>query len=153
VFIVATVVAFQGSFSSIANLPSAWHDLGLNVVLALISIGVNILLGTAAGVVGRSLAFGLGAALAFYPADNFGTIVLSLLNRLTNQHIWENISAYLLGPNLNMLQPLMLPGQRAAFAEPLIKVDLTHSLAVVAVYAAILLAASMILTRRRDVLQ
>jgi ABC-type transport system involved in multi-copper enzyme maturation permease subunit len=152
-YIYATVVAWDGSISPIADLGTTWHDLGLNVVLALISIGINVLLGTTAAVLGRSLAFGLGAALAFFPADNFGTIVLSLLNRLTNQHIWNDVSAYLLGPNLNMLQPLLLPGQRAAFAEPLIKVDATHALVVVAIYAAIFLVVSMVLTARRDVLQ
>jgi ABC-2 type transport system permease protein len=152
VYIYATVVAYEGSFAPIGNLPSAWHDLGLNVVLALVSIGINILLGTTAAVVGRSLAFGLGAALAFFPADNFGTIIMSLLNRLTNQHIWNDVTAYFLGPNLNMLQPLWLPGQRAAFAEPLVKVDLTHALVVVGIYAAVFVVVSVVLTARRDVL-
>src|ERR1700694_1591566 len=101
----------------------------------------------------RSLAFGLGAALAFFPADNFGIIIMSLLNRLANQHFWRDVPAYLLGPNLNVLQPLLLPNQRAAFAEPLIKVDATHALVVVGIYAAVFLAVSMVLTARRDVLQ
>jgi ABC-2 type transport system permease protein len=153
VYVYASVVAWEGSFAPIANIASAWHDLGLNVVLAFISIGINILLGTTAAVLGRSLAFGLGAALAFFPADNFGTLIMSLLNRLTNQDIWKDVTAYLLGPNLNALQPLLLPGQRAAFAEPLIKVDATHALVVVGIYAAVLLAVSMVLTARRDVLQ
>jgi ABC-2 type transport system permease protein len=153
VYIYATVVTWEGSFSPIADLASAGHDLGLNVLLALISIGINILLGATAAVLGRSLAFGLGAALAFFPADNFGTIIMSLLNRLTNQHIWNDVTAYLLGPNLNALQPLLLPGQRAAFAEPLIKVDATHALVVVGIYAAVFLVLSMILTARRDILQ
>jgi ABC-2 type transport system permease protein len=153
VYVYGTVVALQGSFSSIAGVPSAWHDLGLSMLVALISIVVNILLATAAAVVGRSLAFGLGAALAFYPADNFGTIVMSLLNRLTNQHIWNDVTAYLLGPNLNVLGTKLIPGQRAAFAQPLVSVDTTHVLVVIGVYAAAFLAASIVLTVRRDVLQ
>ena len=72
---------------------------------------------------------------------------------MTNQHIWNDVTTYLLGPNLNMLQPLLLPGQRAAFAEPLVKVDLTHALVVVGIYAAVFLVVSMALTARRDVLQ
>ncbi len=52
---------------------------------------------------GRSLAFGVGAALAFFPADNFITITLGLVNALTRQHVWLEASAYLLGPNLNVL--------------------------------------------------
>ena len=152
-YVYATVVALEGSFSRIATLPNAWHDLGLCVLVALVSIGVNILLATAAAVVGRSLAFGLGAALAFYPADNFGTIVMSLLNRLTNQHIWNDVTAYFLGPNLNILGSKLLPGQRAGFAAPLVPVDTTHVLVVIAVYAAAFLAISIVLTARRDVLQ
>lgn len=147
------VVAWEGSFTPISSLASAWHDLGVDVVIALISIGVNILLGTAAAVLGRSLAFGIGAALAFYPADNFGTIVMGLLNRLTHQQIWNDVTAYFLGPNLNLLQPLLLRGQRAGFAQPLVQVDSTHALLVVAVWAAAFLIMSVILTVRRDVLE
>ena len=153
VYVYGTVVALEGTFSRIATLPNAWHDLGLCVLIAAISIGVNILLATAAAVVGRSLAFGLGAALAFYPADNFGTIVMSLLNRLTNQHFWNDVTAYFLGPNLNILGSKLLPGQRAGFAQPLVPVDTTHVVAVIAVYAAAFLAISIVLTARRDVLQ
>lgn len=153
IYIFATVSAMQGSFSLIANLSNASHDLEVSLLVALVSIVVNILLASCAGVVGRSLAFGLGAALGFYPADNFGTIVLSLLNRLTNQHFWNDITAYLLGPNLNVLPSKLIHGQRAAFAQPLVPVDTTHVLVVIGVYAAIFLAASIVLTARRDVLQ
>jgi ABC-2 type transport system permease protein len=147
------VIAWEGSFSTVASLPNFWHDLGLEVVVAAVSVGINILLGTAAAVVGRSLAFGLGAALAFFPADNFGTILLSLLNRLTHQNFWNQVTAYLLGPNLNSLQSKLTPGQRAAFAQPLVSVDATHVWVVIAVYAAAFLLISGALTRRRDVLQ
>ncbi|HET9849950.1 MAG TPA: ABC transporter permease [Candidatus Dormibacteraeota bacterium] len=147
------VVSWEGSFSPIASLPSVWHDLGLEVLIASISIGINILLGTAAAVVGRSLAFGIGAALAFYPADNFGTLVMNLVFRLTHQQIWNDVTAYLLGPNLNVLQSLLIPGQRAAFAQPLVAVDARHTLIVVGVYAAVFLIGSIVLMIRRDVLQ
>ena len=153
IYVYATVSAMEGSFSLIAKLPNAWHDLGLSLVVALVSVVVNILLASAAGVVGRSLAFGLGAALGFFPADNFGTIVLTLLNRLTNQNFWKDVTAYLLGPNLNVLPSKLIPGQRAAFAQPLVPVDTTHVVAVIAVYAAVFLIASIVLTARRDVLQ
>jgi ABC-2 type transport system permease protein len=152
-YLFVAVVMLEGNFARIANLPNAWHDLGLNIVIALVSIGINILIGTTAAVLGRSLAFGLGAALAFFPADNFGTIVMDLLNRLTNQHIWQDVTAYFLGPNLNVLQPLLVHGERAAFAQPSVDVDATHAFVVTAVYAAVFLAVSIILTRRRDVLQ
>jgi ABC-type transport system involved in multi-copper enzyme maturation permease subunit len=147
------VVAWEGSFSAIASVPGFWHDLGVELLVAGVSVGLNILLGTAAAVLGRSLAFGLGAALAFFPADNFGTIVLSLLYRLTHQGFWNDVTAYLLGPNLNILQSKLLPGLRAAFAQPLTAIDRTHVLLVIAIYAVGFLILSAVLTARRDVLQ
>jgi ABC-type transport system involved in multi-copper enzyme maturation permease subunit len=147
------VVSWEGSFSPIASLPSVWHDIGIEVLIASISIGINILLGTAAAVVGRSLAFGIGAAMAFYPADNFGTLVMSLVFRLTHQQIWNDVTAYFLGPNLNVLQSLLLPGQRAAFAQPLVRVDARHALAIAGIYAAVFLVGSIVLALRRDVLE
>lgn len=152
----AMAVGWEGSASPITSLPSAaWHNLLVNFAIALISIGINILIGTTAAVLGRSLAFGLGAALAFFPADNFGTIIFSLLSRLTSQHFWQTITAYLLGPNLNVLQPLLQPDHQppTAFARPLVNVDGTHALLVVAAYALVFLAVSFTLTARRDVLQ
>jgi ABC-type transport system involved in multi-copper enzyme maturation permease subunit len=153
ILIYLIVVAWEGSFSSVASLPSFWHDLGSEVMIGGVSVAINILLGTAAAVVGRSLAFGLGAALAFFPADNFGTIVMSLLNRLTHQSFWNDVTAYFLGPNLNLLQSKLVPGQRAAFAQPLVDVSTTHVWLVIGVYAAAFLVLSIVLTARRDVLQ
>jgi hypothetical protein len=151
VYLIATTVG--GSFSPIANLASFWPDLRLEVAIALVSVVINILIGTAAAVLGRSLAFGLGAALAFFPADNFGTLVMNLLNRLTKQDFWKDITGYLLGPNLNTLQSKLIPGQRAAFAQPLVPVDLTHVWIVIGAWAAVFLILSLVLTARRDVLQ
>ena len=151
VYLIAT--AWVGSFSSVANLPNFWHDLGVEVLIGSVSVVINILIGTAAAVIGRSLAFGLGAALAFFPADNFGTLVMSLLNRLTKQHFWNDVTAYLLGPNLNVLQSKVITGQRAAFAQPLVPVDLTHVWIVIGVWALAFVVVSAVLTARRDVLQ
>ena len=153
IYIYAMVVAWDGNFSRIANLPSAWHDFGASLLTALVSIGINILLATAAAVLGRSLAFGLGAALGFFPADNFGTIIMSLLNRLTNQGFWKEVTAYFLGPNLNVLQSKLMQGQRAAFAEPLVSVTATHVWIVIGAWALGFLLLSIVLTARRDVLQ
>lgn len=147
------VIGWVGSFSSVAALPNFWHDLVTCVGIAAVSIGINILLGTAAAVVGRSLAFGLGAALGLFPADNFGTIVMALLNRLTHQAFWNQVTAYFLGPNLNILSAKLIPGQRAAFAEPLVSVSTTHVWVVIAVWAAAFIVLSVVLTARRDVLQ
>ena len=151
----AAVVAWHGSFSPITSLPAgAWTDTGINVLVALLSIAVCILLGTAAAVLGRSVAFGVGAAVAFFPTDNFGTLVLSLVTRLTHQDLWSRVTAYLLGPVLNQL-PVVLQTDhpsRPSFATPLQPVDATHCWVVIAVYTTLFLATAVVLTWRRDVL-
>jgi ABC-2 type transport system permease protein len=152
----ATVLAWDGSLARLASLPSpVWTDLGIDVLLALLSMGVCIVLGSTAAVVGRSVAFGVGAAVAFFPLDNFGTVPLRLLAAVTGQHLPADMTAYFLGPNLNSLPTLMQTDHHAdtQFAAPLVPVDLTHAALVVAAWVLALLALSLVLTRRRDVLQ
>jgi ABC-type transport system involved in multi-copper enzyme maturation permease subunit len=152
----ATVVGWEGSFARIASLSgTVWTDLGIQVLVALTSMAVCILLGTAAAVAGRSVAFGLGAALALFPIDNFATFALALLNAATGWHVWLDVSTFLLGPNLNILPVLLQTDHRArtAFATPLVTVGAAHAWLVVAAWAAALAVASVALTRRRDVLQ
>lgn len=150
------VVAWSGGFGPVTSLPSAaWTDTGINVLVSLLSIGVCVLLGTAAAVLGRSVAFGVGVALAFFPADNFGTIVLYLVFRLTHQDFWIQVTQYLLGPVLNQL-PRSLQTDHAvgaAFAVPLVQhVDTTHVWLVVGIWSLAFLAGAVALTWRRDVL-
>jgi hypothetical protein len=124
------------------------------VLVALVSLAMSILIGVTAAVVGRSVAFGIGAALVFYPVDNFLTIILRLLNALTKQHFLLDLSGYLLGPNLNRLPTLLETDHvaRAAFAVPLVSVDATHAWLVIGAWALALVAAAVGLTWRRDVL-
>jgi ABC-2 type transport system permease protein len=154
--IFVTVVAWEGSFSKIASLPGvAWHDLGIVLLVMLTSMVVCVLIGTAAATLGRSLAFGVGAALAVFPIDNFGTALLGVLNGVTGWHVWLDASTYLLGPNLNALPVLMEKDHtaHAAFVTPLLPVDVTHAWLVVAAWSVGLVALSVVLTWRRDVLQ
>jgi ABC-2 type transport system permease protein len=151
-----TVVAWEGSFGKITSVPGvAWRDLGIVVLIMLTSMGVCILIGITAATLGRSLAFGVGAALVVFPIDNIGTVLLRLLNLLTGWHVWLDASTYLLGPNLNALPVLMEKDHiaHAAFATPLVPVDATHAWLVIAAWSVGLLALSVVLTWRRDVLQ
>ncbi|HKF77980.1 MAG TPA: hypothetical protein VKF59_17690, partial [Candidatus Dormibacteraeota bacterium] len=151
----ATVVAWEGSFTKIGSLPAtAWHDLGLNVLVALASAAVCILLGAAAAVLGRSLAFGVVGALALFPLNSFATYAMLLLNALTGQRFWLDVTAYLLGPNLDVLPVAMQHDHlaHAVFAVPLVAVDATHAWLVVGAWAAAFTAVSAALTWRRDVL-
>ena len=150
------VLAWHGSFAPITSLPAAaWTDTWINVLVAMVSIAVCVLLGTAAAVIGRSVAFGVGAAMALFPADNFGTIVMLLVSRLTHQDVWLKATQYFLGPVMNQL-PVTLQTDhavRAAFAAPLVEhVDAIHCWLVIGVYSLAFLAAAIVLTWRRDVL-
>jgi ABC-2 type transport system permease protein len=155
-FLLVVVTAWHGDFSPIASLPAvAWADTWWNVLVAVISMAVCILLGTAAAVVGRSVAFGVGVAVAFFPADNFAVIVMALMTRITHQDVWVGATQYFLGPILNQL-PASLQTDHpvdAAFVTPFVQgIDATHCWVVIGVYSAVFLAASVVLTWRRDVL-
>jgi ABC-2 type transport system permease protein len=152
----AFALSVTGSFTSLTTLPAvAYTDLEMTVLVAVISVGVTILLGSAAAILGRSLSFGIAAAMAFFPADNFGTLILGLMTRITHIDAWNKATAYLLGPNLNLLAAKLEPGRvvRPAFATPNVAVSSEHVWAVVGVYAAIFLLGSIILLLRRDVLE
>ncbi|MBO0683326.1 MAG: hypothetical protein J2P45_09240, partial [Candidatus Dormibacteraeota bacterium] len=132
-----------------------WHDLATEIVVALVSMAAAIVIGTTASVVGRSVAFGIGAALAFYPLDNLLVILMRLLSTITNQHLWLDLTGYLLGANLSNL-PAVLETDRAAqvaFAVPMVKVDPTHAWLVIGAWLLALVVLSVGLTWRRDVLQ
>lgn len=156
-FLYLFVLARHGSFSPITSLPSvAWRDTWINVLVCLISVAVCILLATATSSVGRSLAFGMGAALAFFPADNFAVIVMALMQRITHQSFWAQVTQWLLGPNLNYLPQALQPDHSAgsAFFPPLVaNLSATHCLGVIGAYAAGFLALSLVLSARRDVLE
>jgi ABC-2 type transport system permease protein len=160
---VLLVAGIAGNLTSFSNLTSQfWSDSGIYVLYVLLNMGVSILLATAAAVVGRASVFGIAAALAFFPLDNFGTVIMLLANRVTNSDFWLSITAYFLGPNLNQM-PVALTANRARTIGfgPLyeagpggghgILVDGTHTLVVAAVYAAIFAAVAIWLTLKRDV--
>ncbi len=154
-FLYALVVAWHGSFAPIAQLaPVAWADTWRTALVALVSMTVCILLGTAAAVAGRSVAFGVGVAMAFFPADNFGTIVMLLLSRVTQQDVWPKLTQWFLGPVLNHLPAALQTDHevQATFGRPLVPVDATHCWLVIGAYALVFLAAAVVLTWRRDVL-
>ena len=156
ILIYLVVSAWQGNGSALTSLPGeAWRDFQLTLLVGLVSVVVTSLLGSAAAIAGRSLSFGIAVAMAFFPADNFAVIVLSILQRITRNDAFNKATAYLLGPNLNLLSGKLETAHhvRAAFATPAVAVDLTHVWTVIAVYAAIFLVGSLALLLRRDVLE
>ncbi len=150
----ALLINSFGDLRLVRDLPgTAWTELAVTVLAMVVSMLICILLGVSAAVIGRSMAFGIGAAMAVFPADNFGTIILGLISRATHQQWIGEVTGYLLGPNLNVFAGTLEHRKtNAPFASPLVTVSAEHVIAVVAVYGVLLLAASIWLTWRRDVL-
>jgi ABC-type transport system involved in multi-copper enzyme maturation permease subunit len=150
----ALLINSFGDLRLVRDLPgTAWTELAVTVLAMVVSMLICILLGVSAAVIGRSMAFGIGAAMAVFPADNFGTIILGLISRATHQQWIGEVTGYLLGPNLNVFAGTLEHRKtNAPFASPLVTVSAEHVIAVVAAYGVLLLAASIWLTWRRDVL-
>jgi ABC-type transport system involved in multi-copper enzyme maturation permease subunit len=155
------IAGIAGNLDSLSKLTSQfWSDTGIYTLYVLLNMGVTILLATAMAVIGRASVFGIAAALAFFPLDNFGTVIMELAYRVTHSDFWLSITAYFLGPNLNQM-PSALTGNRASSIGlgPLydpqgnhgILVDGTHTLVIAAIYAAIFAAVAIWLTWKRDV--
>ena len=157
------VVGVAGNLDSFNALNTAfWSDARIYVLTILLNMGVTILLATAAAVIGRSVTFGLSAAIIFFPIDNIATIVMTLAYRITQNDFWLSTTAYLLGPNLNAMPAALTSGRAESIgATPLygiiagqahgIQVDGTHTVMVALVYAAIFAVTAILLTWKRDV--
>ncbi|MDQ6773865.1 MAG: ABC transporter permease [Candidatus Dormibacteraeota bacterium] len=155
-FVALRTIGAAGSLQPLQGLPgSDWRDLAISLAVMLVSILATTLVGLAAAILGRSLAFALGFALAFFPADNAATLILTLLQTLTHRGFFGQVTAYLLGPNLNAMRVALLPAHqgRAAFAVPAVPVDGLHTLVVTAAWVAILLVVPLAMLVRRDVLE
>jgi ABC-2 type transport system permease protein len=146
-----TVLA--GNFDGLKALNADfWHDAGVYLLTVLISMGVTILLTVALTALGRSYVFGLSASLAFFPADNIGSVFMRLGYSLTHNDFWKNATAYFLGPNLNAMPASIAPQHFSNFgASPLVEVNGTHTLVVALVYGVVFLVAAIVLTWKRDV--
>lgn len=140
------------AYSGLHLLAQTAPHLALYALTLLISAVVSVLLATALTVLGRSLAFGLSAAIAFFPLDNFGALLLPFGYKLTHSTFWPQITAYLLGPNLNQMSAALTKQPSFSFGfGPAVDVDSTHTLLVTLAYAVICAAIAVILTIKKDV--
>lgn len=149
----ALVLISTGNLNAFQSLTATyWHDNEIYLLTIGINVVVTILMAAALSVLGRSLAFGLSAALIFFPLDNILVEILNLVKRLTNNDFWAKVSAYLLGPNLNAMGGAVTNHPDWSLgAPPLVKVDGTHTLVVALVYAVIFAVVAIGLTWKRDV--
>ena len=146
-----------GNINLLTSAPSGfWADSWTHLLLALVSLGVTLLMATAVTVLSRSLTIGMAVGMLWYPAENMAIIFLILGYRLTNSDFWRLISVDFLGLNLNAMPAAILPERAVAstnlsFSAPLVPVTGGHTLLVVALFAVVFAAVSIILTARRDV--
>lgn len=149
-----TPLVKAGNFNALQSLDgNFWNNVGLYLLTILISMGATILMTVALCSIGRSLAFGLTAAVLWFPIDNIGTVMMRIVYEITRNDFWRNITAYLLGPNLNQMPTAMITTHNIdnVGAAPLVSVDATHTLLVTLVYSIIFVVVAIILTWKRDV--
>jgi ABC-2 type transport system permease protein len=167
-----------GLIVGLASDVAPWQRLGADfgisarsyLLCVLISLGVTVLLGVAATVVGRSLAFGLAVGLSWFAVDNLASIPLTLGYQFTHSDLWLKASGFLLGPLLNRLPDYIVPSWHATVQtatgpatttahfsgfgiQPLVEVSGAQALVVIGVYAAIFALTAIILTWRRETLE
>jgi ABC-2 type transport system permease protein len=151
----AVVVKQTGGMHALTVLDAAaWRGMAVDLLVAVVSLFVCVLLGVAAGA-SRSMAVAVAAAVGFFPVDNGLVPFLSVLSDATGKRVWNDLTGYLLGPTLNHL-PTLLSGRHVdieALAPPSTPTTIGHGLAVVAVYCAVLVVVAVVPTWRRDVLE
>lgn len=152
-----TVRAVTGNLDAFKVLDANyWADTRTYALTIALNMAVTILMATAMSVLGRSLAFGLSGALAFFPVDNFAVIFLLLANKLTGSDFWLLATGDLLGPNLNQMARAVLPTRAlgATFDSgftPLVPVTGAHTLLIAGIWSAAFAVIAIVLTWKRDV--
>jgi ABC-type transport system involved in multi-copper enzyme maturation permease subunit len=156
IYFSSVALASEGSLGGFLTLsPDMWQTLGLNAVAEAVSMATCIVIGLTAAVIGRSVAFGIGVAMAVFPADSLYTQWSPLLAGLTHRHEWTDVTRFLLGPNLNALSQhlRMGPPSSVPVPAPVGTVAAIHSTVVIGVWVAAMLLTAAALIRHRDVVQ
>jgi ABC-2 type transport system permease protein len=155
--VAALYASWTGGLAGLDTLGAAfWQDFRYWLLVQGISMVVVILLAAAAAGLGRALAFAMAASLAFFPIDNFLVGIMALTARATRHDSpWQNVTEYLLGPNLNVVLNLIEPDHRAisALAPPLNTIDARHALIVIVVWAVVFAVIAVGRAVRPDVLE
>jgi ABC-type transport system involved in multi-copper enzyme maturation permease subunit len=130
-----------------------WYNAWLYILTILMSMGATMLMTVAFCAIGRSLAFGLTVSALFFPVDNIVVLMMRVVFLITKNDFWTNITAYLLGPNLNQMASVIITTHHieTSSASPLVDIDFNHTLLVTLVYSAVFIVVAAVLTWRRDV--
>jgi hypothetical protein len=92
-------------------------------------------------------------AISWFVVDNVGAEFMAIAYHVTNSKFWISITAYFLGPNLNDMPRVVIPGNVAESPGiyPLVPVTGAHTLWVTLVYAIIFALVAIFFMRWRDV--
>jgi ABC-type transport system involved in multi-copper enzyme maturation permease subunit len=137
------------SLSAVRSFPDRyWHDLGVHLTTGAISLFVCACIGVAAGAVGRSMAFGMGVAIGFFPAENFLSRVFGIVSHGSSTGLLAKLDTLQLSSNLNVLSETLGHNRESTFGRPLAPVDAVHSLTLIAAYCAVFITAAFLFSRR-----
>ena len=125
-----------------------WHDLGVHLTTGAISLFVCACIGVAAGAVGRSMAFAMGVAIGFFPAENFLSRVFGIVSGGSSTGFLAQLDTFQLSSNLNVLPETLGRNRESLFGRPLASVDAVHSLTLIALYCAAFITAAFVFSRR-----
>jgi ABC-2 type transport system permease protein len=152
------IIRVNGGAQAFHQLPATFgHDMLLYVVSILISVIATIMMAMAATIYGRSLAFGMGVALMYFPADNVAVRIFDIFANATHNPFWDQLTAYLLGPTLNAMPVELLTGEQTQSSiltvgdGPQVLYDGTHAVMVALFYTVVFAAISFVLMRLRDI--
>ncbi|HYW27096.1 MAG TPA: ABC transporter permease [Terriglobales bacterium] len=139
--------------AAVAAAPALSQDAELNLLAVGLSLAACVLLGVFVATLGRSVAFGLAVAMVWFPLDNVAVLVLPALSVFTRMPVWDGITPYLLGGNLNTMVQALEPGRPAVafLVSPEPQLDGAHAVLVVAAYLMVFVAASVAMTWQRDI--
>jgi ABC-2 type transport system permease protein len=152
--VIGVVFTLAGNLNALQTLNATfWNATELYLLTVLISMGATILMAVALNVLGRSLTIGMTLAMSWFVVDNVGAEFMAIAAHVTNSKIWLDITAYLLGPNLNDMPRVLIPGNatESPGVYPLVPVSGAHTLWVTLVYAIIFVIVALTFMRLRDV--
>jgi ABC-2 type transport system permease protein len=152
--VIGVVFTLAGNLNALQTLNATfWNATELYLLTVLISMGATILMAVALNVLGRSLTIGMTLAMSWFVVDNVGAEFMAIAAHVTNSKIWLDITAYLLGPNLNDMPRVLIPGNatESPGVYPLVPVSGAHTLWVTLVYSILFIIVALVFMRLRDV--
>jgi ABC-2 type transport system permease protein len=138
-----------------------WSDTLGYIGTVAISVAATVLFAGMFSVLGRSMAFGLSFALAYFPVESIVGNILRAIGVANNDPTWTNIPNYFFGTALTNMPLEWLPNRNLSIFQLLNRavqgisgsIDGTQVLTVTVIYVVAFAALTGYLMQKRDVLQ